>query len=800
MISTYLKIAWRNAKKNRSFTFISLGSLVLGITLFFFISLWAKDELSYDQYFKGSPVYRVDATILTKDGATSRLPSVGWPVGKRLASDYPEIDKVSYLRNWYPIIKHRESYLYEDALYADEHFFSVFGFELQEGNPATALTTPYSVVITQELKEKYFGTTPALGKVLMVSDTIPYTITGILKKLPAPLHLRFDMIGSFSSFCASNPGTCEEEFTKGWFDMNVYNYVRLHKTASAPAVAAKIKDLVQRDGKESVASTGFRAMLDLQPAAGIYLHSGMITGKGTTGNYRSIRIFFMIGIFILVIACLNYVNLSTARSIERAKEIGIQKVLGNSRFRLIRQFLTEATLFCVVAAIFSLLLMMVLLPLFNEFGGKSFGLHSLFSFSNLLLLVTIIAILIPLAGFYPALVLSSFKPVIVLKGSFVHNSGGTLLRKILVIVQFVISAGFIMSTAIVWKQMQFMQQQDLGFDKDKILLINAEKVPWTLRNGKTDLLKRELLSIAGAKMVSSSFAVPGRHGWNGQFAYPEGQADNKSYAVEHIAVDADYVKTFGLHLVAGRDFMRNNKSEEESFIINEAAAQYLGWGNATNAIGKKLSVSGIDGHVVGVTKNYHQHGLQKNIKAIVLSPIGRTNFFALKYETNPQQVIAGAQAAWNKVFKGYTMQYNFLDEDFQQQYEKEAKQQAFFSLAAILSIVIGCLGLLGLAIFTAQKRTKEIGIRKVAGASESGIALLLSRDLLKQVAIATLIAIPLAWWTMHNWLQSFDHRTSLSWWIFAFAGIATLVIALATISFQAVKAARTSPVNSLRSE
>lgn len=801
MLRNNLKMGWRNILKNRSFTLISLSSLVLGITLFFFISIWIRDEMSYDQHFNSAEqICRVETQFLTNAGVSGYSPTVGWPVGKHLTSDYPEIAHVTYLRNWSPSIKHKETYFYENAMLADKRFFDVFGYQLQAGNPATALEAPYSIVISQDLKEKYFGNEEAVGKTLLLNDTVPYKITGVFSNLSNNSHLKFDMLGSFATFCAMYPKDCEEEFDRGWFDLNVYNYVRLRSTASVPAVSEKIRNLVLVAGKERVAETGFRSTISLRPVEEIYLYSDKSTGKGTVGSIKSVRLFLAIGIFILLIACLNFINLSTAKSIDRAKEIGVQKVLGSNRGRLVFQFLTEAAFLCIIAALISVLLMIVLLPTFNQFTGKTLTIGSLFSISNLLVLTGIIALLIPLAGFYPAWVLSSFKPISVLKGSFAHTVSGTLLRKGLVVTQFVISAGFIMSTLIMWKQMQFMQQRPLGFNKENVLLVNTAKAPWGMLRNKSSSFKTTLKNAPGVTNVTACGAAPGRYGWDGQFAYPEGRSKEEALSVEYIPVDADYVKTIGLQLIAGRDFIPGSKAdEEEGFIINETAVQYFGWGSAANALGKKLSTSGKDGRIIGVVKNYHQHGLQEEIRSVVLSVVPNITFFAIRYAgVSAQQVMASAEASWKEVYGNYPATYQFLDEDFMLQYQKEEKQGNFFTLAAVLSIVIGSLGLLGLVIYTAQKRVKEIGVRKVLGASAANITVLLSKDLLKLVAIAVMIAIPIAWWTMHKWLESFAYRTSISWWVFALAGMAALLIGLLTISVQAIRAALANPVKSLR--
>lgn len=803
MIKKYFKIAWRNALKNRTYTLISLFSLVLGITLFFLISIWIKDELSHDKGFKSpEKICRVETTTLMQDGTTDKMQAVGWPVGKTLEAKYPEIQSLTYMRNWYPIILHKETHFYENAFYADKSFMDVFGYELQQGDAASALVEPFSLVISKELAQKYFGTENAIGKVLMINDTVPYKITGVFKDLKAPSHLNFSMVGSFSTFCSLNPKACEQEFAKGWFDVNVYNYIRLAKDAKPALVESKIKNLILEYGKEAVEQHGFKATLSLTPVTDIYLHSGLPTGKGTIGNFKTVRLFLIIGIFILLIAGLNFINLTTARSTERAREIGVRKVLGSDRKKLILQFLAEAAFLCIVAAIISVTLIVLLLPAFNQFTGKELTTSTLFSTGNILLLSGILIALIPLAGFYPSLVLSGFRPAAVLKGNFSHSTSGTVLRKTLVVTQFAISAGLIMATFVMWKQMRYMQNQNLGFDKERLLLTELDKVPWKLRHEKAQVFKTALLNKPGIKNITACGAVPGRNGWNGQFAYPEGKPNDQGVIIEYISVDVDYLKTIAPELIAGRDFMPDSKKDaEEAFIINEASVKLFGWGTPQNALGKQLSTSGKEGQIIGVVKDYHQHGLQEKINAIVLSPVTAYNLFALKYEgISPQQAIANVQDVWKEVFASYPLSWRFLDDDFQRQYQKEEKIKSFFSLAAILSVVIACMGLLGLAIYIAQKRVKEIGVRKVLGASVAGIVFLISKDLLKLVCIAIVIAIPVAWISMNSWLQGFAYRIPIQWWLFAIAGIAAIMIAFITVGLQAARAAMANPVKSLRTE
>lgn len=801
MVKNYIKIALRNATKNGKHTAISLASLILGLVFSLLITVWVKDELSYDKGFKDADkIYRVETNTIA-NGTNTPLPTVGWPVGMALKTEYPEIAHLTYIALWKPIITFKGLKFYEDAFYADSSFFSVFGYELAEGNTANALKEPFSLVISEKLKEKYFADGNAIGKVLMLNDTIPYKITGVFKDLSKRSHLKFDMIGSFASYCSLRPEDCQREFASGWFDVNVFNYVKLKDNVDGAGFSQKIKDLVLRDGKAVVEASGFKCTLMLRPIEDIYLKSGMSTGNLALGNIKMVRLFILIGIFILVIACLNFINLTTAKSIERAKEIGVKKVLGIAKGSLIIQFLFETALMCLAALIISMVTISFLVPLFNQFTGKDVSLPDLFSISNLLLMFIIVTAVIPLAGFYPAWVLSSFRPIRVLKGSFAHTSSGEWLRKGLVIFQFAISVTFIVSTFIILKQMRFMDQQDLGFDKERVLLVTTDKVPRRLVFSNAQVYKNEVLRMPGIITVTACAAVPGRIGWDSQYAIPEGRSKEQASIVEYIPVDDDYVKTLGFKFASGRDFIKGDVSDQKNnLIINESAATAFGW-NSANAIGKRLATSGKDGIVIGVLKNYHQHGLQETIKPVVLGEDSYASMFAIRYHgSDPTQPINAVKDTWKRIFPGYQVDYKFMDADFQAQYQKDEQFKILFELAAALSILIASLGLLGLAIFSAQKRIKEIGIRKVLGASIFNITVMLSSDFIKLIIISIILATPVAWFSMNNWLQNYAYRTNIPWWLFPLAGLVAILIALLTICFQSVKAALTNPVKSLKSE
>ncbi|WP_299364442.1 ABC transporter permease [Winogradskyella sp.] len=803
MIKNYLKIAWRKALKNKSLSFISLLSLILGISLFFVISIWVQDELSYDSGFAQSDsIYRLESHLTLQDGTDDALQTVGWPVGKSIVENYPEVEALTYMRDWSPIVTVGNNKYFEEALMVDENFFEVFNYQLEEGNIDDALKNPRSIVLTSSLKEKYFGDKNAVGKTLLLSDTIPYQITGVLKEMTVPSHLQFNMLGSFSTICSNNPEFCANQFSSGWFNVNVYNYLKIKPSANGIAFADKVKDIVQVYGWEAVERYGFQTEIVARPLKDIYLKSGLSTGIGPVGTISSIRLFLGIGVFILLLACLNFINLTTASSIERAKEIGVKKVFGSNRKSLIVQFLVETGFLCITAVLGSLVVIILTLPFFNHLTGKNFEINDVFTIERVCILIGILIVLIPLAGFYPAWILASFKPIKVLKGHFSHSVSGNSLRKGLVVFQFVVSIAFIMSTMIINQQMDFMQSKNLGFEKEKIIVLDVDKVPWGLRHSSAEVFKNTLKSNIGITNVSASAAIPGLTGWPSQFAYPEGRTKQEGLIVEYIPVDFEYIETLGIDFVEGRNFIKGSEADaEDALIINEAAVKSFGWDNNESAIGKALATSGKEGKVIGVLKDYHQHGLQNEINPLVLGRADFIRVFAIKYKSlSAKEVIGLITATWNDIYKDYPLEYSFMDEILQRQYEREQKLSSFFKLATFLSILIACLGLLGLSIYTARKRIKEIGIRKVLGASVTNIVFLLSKAFLKLVIIAILIAVPIAWFGMDKWLQDFAFRIDLKWWVFTLAGISALVIAFLTICYHSIGAALSNPTTNLRTE
>ena len=803
MLRTYLKIAWRNLTKHKLFSVINIVGLAIGIGCSFLISLWVRDEYSFDRFLpNANRVFRLESTTTSPDGSQHQLAAVGWPVGKSLQEEYPQVEQLTYVKGWNPQLKNKGTYATEVGLMADEHFLAVLGYQLAQGNPNTALAEPFTVILSPEAEEKYFGKGKGMGKVLMVNDTLPHRVTGIFKALPAQSHLKFSLVRSLASLHTLYPEDMAYEYASGWFDLNVANYVLLKPGVDAVAFAAKIKPFVRQRAQKVIKETGMNSTLQLRPLTDVYLKSGMPTESGPVGSAQLLYLFSAISLFILLIASLNVINLSTARAIERAKEVGVKKVLGVTKVQLVGQFLLEAAVVCILATLLGIFLAVLGLPWFSDFTGKDLAYSMLLSPFSLWLLVIILFALIPLTGFYPAWLLTAYQPITVLKGDFSRSSQGIFLRKVLVIGQFIVAVCLISCTGVAWQQVQFMQQQPLGFDQHHVILVDLKDVAVQGRTGLATSLRQELLKSGQVGQATACNAVPGQSGWVGQFAFGDGNQTGKGILVEHIPIDAAYTKTLHLSLRAGRDFLADNKADEkDAFLVNETAVKTFGWSSPEQAIGKKLSVSGINGQVVGVLKNYHQHSLQETIHPLVMNLMPVYKVVALRYTGNdPAPAVSHLRAVWAKLFPGYSLNYAYLDATFEQQYRREQRLIQTFSVAAGLAIFIGCMGVFGLATFTAKQRTKEIGVRKVLGASVINLIALLAKDFLKLVLLAIGLAIPLAWYVLHQWLQSFAYRVELSGWVFALAGLLAIGITLLTVSMQSIRAALVNPVKSLRAE
>jgi putative ABC transport system permease protein len=806
MYKNYYKIAWRNLVKKKAYSFINIFGLALGIACGLLIFMYVQDELSYDNYHeKKERIFRLIHGWAEGDLKEGVQASPYWvwgnaPVGSALKNDFPEIEKVVQFSGRADILLTHEDKMFQEegVFFMDSTVFDVFSWKLLEGNPKTALAAPYSIVLTQSTARKYFGDEDPLGKSLKGSESAgrsnpgDYTVTGIIQDIPQNSHFRFNVLLSMSTFKKSRP-----EVFDAWGYVDFYTYFLVNKQFNEEAFKSKIPDFLSRhkDYPDS------KYVFGIEPLKDVYLKSKAERQPGETGSLPNIYVFSIIGLFILMIAMINFMNLSTARSMERGKEVGIRKSIGADRKSLISQFLGESLIVVFLSMVMALLIVWLAVPHMEGFTGKELHLQSFLTWKMVSLLIGGMLVIGLLAGSYPALVLSGFNPVLILKGITRSNAGGAGLRRALVVFQFTLSISLIAGTMIVYFQMNHLLDKDLGFDKEQMLVVDYNYDGAV--NVKSEVLKDELGKNPSILSVAFSRSVPGSY-----FPFAGTEIETPDGEMKQIAqgifqVGMDFVTHFGLHLVAGRSYSRAYPSDSaKALIINEACARQYGYRNPADAVGKKFNQWGREGIIVGVVKDFNYTSLHNNIEPLTL-PFEPYSSRYLSVKIKPENIAATVNAVgevWRKLVPHRPFLYSFLDEDFNKQYQSDFTFRRLFTTFACLAIFIACLGLLGLATYTAERRTKEIGIRKVLGADLRSIVGLLSQDFIKLVLIAILLATPISWYAMHQWLEGFAYRMEIHPWIFILAGCIALSIALITISYQSIKSAVMNPVASLRSE
>jgi putative ABC transport system permease protein len=797
MIRNYFKIAFRNLWRHRVFSFINVLGLSVGMSACLLIYLYVSFELSYDRYHtKGDRIFRVVTNIKTPTD-TLDWSSASIPMSPAMKKDFPEVEKFVRIEPNSLLVSRGDTKFQEDKLaFADSSFFSIFSLPLVKGDPDKALIAPWQVVLTETSAKKYFGTAEPVGQTLYLTGSrFPATVTGVMKDFPDNSHFKYDILISMPTWTQKiNPGLDDQ-----WEGFNGFAYVLLHDAKDAPGLKAKLPAFIDRHIGKDLQKAQMTFTLDLEPMTSIYLRSKR--GAPESGSLSNIYIFSVIAVFILLIASINFINLATARSAERAKEVGIRKVVGAGRRQLTGQFLGESVLLCMISFLVAVGLCALLLPLFNQLSGKTIS-HGIFEHVSTIGILLLIAIAIGLfAGIYPALVLSGFRPISVLKGSFSSGKKGILLRKGLVVSQFVISIALITGTLVVYSQLTFMRSQDLGFRKEQQLAINFDGDSTIQQH--YEAFKQQLTAIPNVLSATASGSIPGQ---GNPTAYS--QLENRSgvmqpTSLEMYSIDYDFIRQFDIRMAAGRPFSTSFPSDStKSLLVNEATVSSLGYRSPRDIIGKRFSQWGREGTIVGVVKNFHFRGLQDIIKPMSMR-IRPKDFSFVTAQVSGKDLhgtLAAIEGLWKRTLPNRPFAYFFTDEGFDKLYRSEDRFGQLFLNFAILAIFISCLGLLGLASYSTLQRTKEIGIRKVLGSSVGGIVNLLSKDFLKLVIIAFFIASPIAWIAMHKWLQDFAYRIDLGWWIFALAGAMALLIALLTVSFHAVRSAMANPAKSLRTE
>jgi putative ABC transport system permease protein len=793
MIKNYLRVAFRNLWRHKGFSLLNIVGLTIGMTAFFLVFLYVCFELSYDSFHgKADRIYRIVSDVQTPTGLQHfNNPPLPSTIGMK--EQLPEIEmttRISLGDNWM-VIRDRDVFETDDVAMSDPNFFRVFDFPLIKGDPKTALSGARNVVLSESTAKKFFGNTDPMGKVLiMTRDKFPCTVTGVMKDIPENSHFKASMIISVATF-----ERMDSSFNQQWDNYAWSTYALLKPGASAASLQAKFPAYLDKFGGEAIRKSRMIPTLLLEPLRYIYLYSTRDDAKN--GHIGNVYIFSIIGAFIVLIAGINFVNLTTARSVERAKEVGIRKVVGAGKAMLAGQFIGESIILCMIAYVLAVGLSALMLPLFNQLAGKEIS-TGIFSQPRYLAILLGIAVLIGVfAGLYPALVLSSFRPVAVLKGKFSTGTKGIVLRKGLVVVQFTIAIGLMIATLVVYFQLNYMRSQDLGFSKDQKLVMDT-------RDDSAKLaFKQALASIPGVQSTTMSNFSPGMMFFPQQGQLENNRGEMQSINILPLLVDYDYLSQMHMPIVAGRDFSRVFGTDStNATIVNETAVRQLGYTLPSQAIGKRFDQWNKTGTIIGVVKDFHIRSLQEPIQptTMMAGPKNCDLICATIDGHRTPETLAAVEAKWKQSLPSRPFSYFFLDEFFNRQYRSEDHFGRLFLNFAILAIFISCLGLMGLAAYSTVQRTKEIGVRKVVGASVGNIVYLLSRDFLQLVGWAFLVAAPLSWFFVNGWLRGFAYRIGSYWWIFVLAGIMALVIALATVSFQAIKAALVNPVRSLRSE
>lgn len=792
MLKNYFTTAIRYLWKQKGFSIINLIGLTIGMSVCYFALLFVRFELSYDTYHeKSDRIYRLVTDIKTDHGV-DQLSSTA-TMAPAIKSAFPEVQAATRIFLDYLIIqKDKEQYSEENIAYADSSIFSVFTFPLLSGNSKESLAVPYSVILSETSARKYFRDENPVGKTLKVNGKEQATITGVMKDIPDNSHFKVDMLFSLS--------TLGEEWMQNSKRFFFYTYVLLPENHDAKTLEAKFPGFV----KDHIDQSKGQYSLALEPLKSVYLNGkprGSKTGSSVSGNRNHVYIFSFVAAFVLFIACFNFINLTTALSIQRAKEIGVRKVLGTTKALLVFQFLIEALVLALTSFVLSIVVCILSLPYFNDLAGKTVSISVFQNPGNLVILFLIAFIIGLLSGIYPAFFLSRFQPVSILKGGFISISKGIAFRKALVITQFSISIILIVATIVVYSQLHFMQNQELGFKKDHMLVIDFQYDEKITSHEET--IKDQLTKIPGVTGASISSSIPGKSNHIYPTKLENKSSDMQDFQLDTYFVDYDFLKQYQISVIAGRAFSKQFGSDlRETILINEAAVKSLGYSNPQEVIGKRFSQLNVNGLVIGVVKDFHFRSFQEQVQPLMLriSP-GFFTFLTLNVSSeNMPERIQQLEKKWKELVPDLPLIYFFADEAYNKQYRDEQRFGKLFIGFAAFAILISCLGLLGLSAFSITRRTREVGIRKVMGASVSGIVGLLSIDFIKLVLVAILIASPVAWYAMNQWLLGFAYRIEISPWIFIIAGFIALIIAIATVSFQAIKAALMNPVKSVRSE
>ena len=814
MIKHYFKIVLRNLWRNKTYSFINIFGLTLGLICFLLIALYVFDELTYDRFHKNaSNTYRVVETRISPEGKEAKIAAVGYKIAEQAPVDIPEVKMTAHFTAFGrtnisdPVSTNT---IHELFITANPDFLKVFDFELLEGNRATVLTAPRSVILTEETAKRIYGVSSVVGRSLKAEvDSLPFIVTGVLKNFPSNSHVSFNLIFSESSITNQR---YRDFLNRDWTSNSFTTYLVLDKNADVAKATQKLNQMVAKNRTNDNRS---KSVLNLQPLTSIHFHSAGIEGDNTRserkGNLTYIYVFSIVALFVLLIACINYMNLTTARFANRGKEIAVRKVAGAARANLVSQFLSEAFVMAILALILALAITKLVLPYFNAFAEKQLELTLSTDYRIWMGIIATITLVGLFAGSYPAVFQSGLKPLLLLKNKVQQGKGHLSLRRGLVVFQFSLSIIMIIATLIVFLQMKYVNTTDMGFNKEQLLVVDINS--GAVRRG-AETIKTEYAKVASVRSVSVTSRVPGEWKIIPKAKVKEQGSSNDGYDMYYMAVDDKFLKTFEVDLLKGRNFYAG-PADSSAVMINETAAKILGVKEPSEQLIEIPSVdfngniNNLDqpfrARVVGITKDFNFRSLREKVAPLVLAyrnnPIHSIDYFTVRLSTdNVEQTLTQLENILHKVDANHLFEYNFLDKQWDNFYRDDQKRQTIFLVIAALTILIACLGLFGLATYAAEQRIREIGIRKVLGASVSGLVTLLSKEFIKLVLIASLLAIPVSWWMMNNWLSDFAYRTKIYWWVFVIAGALALLVALGTVGLKALKAAISNPIKSLRTE
>lgn len=811
MIRNYFTMAWRNLMKHKFISFINLFGLSMGLACCILITIYILHETSYDSYnSKANRIYRVTRSFNNPDGAvTLRLGTVAPPFGPLLQNYFPDIQKVTRLlpSGKTPVKYEDKVFNEQQVFFADENFMDVFDVDVTKGNPKKSLQDPFTVMLSENIAKKYFGTEDPMNKMIRINNKFDLKVSGIYTSFPSNAHIHPEMMVSFNTL-KDSAVYGEQQLRTNFGNNSFFTYLLLPEQYPVKNIEAQFPAFVDKNVFFPGTPPNFKfstvTQLQLQKLTDIHLRSHLDLEAEENGDINRVYIFSAIALIILLIACINYMNLSTARSTLRAKEIGIRKVSGAGKAELITQFLCESVLITWVAMLIAILAAWIVLPSLNRLSGLQLSPSLLLSWKWILPLLLTPFVVGTLSGIYPALFMSSFQPVKTLKGLFRVGGKSISFRKALVVTQFGISIVLIITTAVVFQQLKYMQQAKLGYSKDHVMVLPY----YFTQNNQYETFRNDLLTHAVIKNTGRSSRVPTGRLLDSQNASSESGDSLKPVNAElkMLLVDQDFISSYGIEMAAGRNFSRAFTTDTTGFVINEACVKTLGWKSADYAVGRNFSYGGVKGKIIGVAKDFHFESLHQRIAPMVMAlpkpeQSGFFNQLTIKIAgDNTTAAVNEVEKLWRTYLPEMPFDFSFLDDSYQKLYNAEKKQGSLFTIFACIAIFIACLGLLGLSSFAITQRIKEIGIRKVLGAGTGTIVVLLSKDFLKLVLLAALISFPVAWYAMHQWLADFAYRIDISWWIFLLAGVIAAAIALLTVSTQAIKAAISNPVKNLRTE